>query len=257
MKVKYLRLLHRQFDGQITIREARRLQHYLERDPDARKLARELQHSVQLLEQIPAEEPPANLKKQVMNSIDPLRYQPKPKWQPIAQTRPFFNARTGLAFAVGLSIGLLIAVLLIPQITKQFYSDPTGMSGNIGLPIEGNFQPFRTIPVETDHCTGDIQLLNRKTDLLILAELMSADSIQTRISFPVGMFSLHHFQAAELKNYQMDQSDNYISVTASGHQKFSLLLNRVQIQGQYILIELHVPNALILKETIEANIFKN
>jgi hypothetical protein len=113
MKTKYLDMMNKAIDGELTPRERKHLDAYLASDDEANKLFQDLRLIGQQLETIGKEDPSPTMKAGIMNNL------PHPRtvkqisspsiWDSISE---FFNARPkfrlGYAFFVGLIAGAVI-----------------------------------------------------------------------------------------------------------------------------------------------------
>ena len=137
IKPEYIEWIHQEIDNEISPENKNKLQAYLTTHKEAAKFYQELINSARLLEHMPAVEPPQNLSKRILNSLNFNLYAEKVKAYSNAIklidsfVKP--NPKPAYAFAIGLIMGLIVYALVIMLI---FQEQPIDFADIYGIFIE-------------------------------------------------------------------------------------------------------------------------
>ena len=154
---KISELVNKEIDGVITPSEKIKLDQYINNYPEARKLYYELINTEKKLNLLQDTDPPENLKKNILNSIDINRYA-KPRRNDFRKTVTSFipAPKILITFALGAAVCLIVlsAIFKTPDIFSPFQSDD--VSGTIGL---SNSRIIKSVPVAASAIEGNIEIL--------------------------------------------------------------------------------------------------
>ncbi len=127
---KYIELINRDLDGELTERERRALEAYLASNPEARTYSDEIHKLSEMLDKVERLEPHPNLKKKILNSVSTKRVERREKsWNWLPQFHLRLNFRLVFSFAAGVVAGLFLFAIINPlQPVKQ-----VDLVGTIGL----------------------------------------------------------------------------------------------------------------------------
>ncbi len=154
---KYLELIHKDIDKEITPAEKEMLVIYLKNNPDAEALYLELIETENLLSGVPDREPDENLKKRILNSIDYNRYAPKTK-APGFVSGLFRKRKPGfiLSFSLGLIAGIILLAALFSNPSLVNIFDQKDISGTMGL---AEFEKVDVFDISADDISGTVEII--------------------------------------------------------------------------------------------------
>jgi hypothetical protein len=229
---KYLQLMHKQIDGEITQHEFAELQNYLSRHEEARAIYEELIQTNEMLNRVPAIDPPGELSKLIMNSIDPQRYAVKDRMRfEYSQIFNWFatpNRKPAYAFAVGLVIGLLVYALLMVALFKEQSINITDVYGTIGHIDSNRLETVQTTSIETEQVQGSINL--KRLDDLICFEitLKCESSCDLTLAFDKKDLRFIGYHPSQPTQIKFENQENSIKVAASEGIQFDLFFNKLR-----------------------------
>jgi hypothetical protein len=133
---KYLELINKDIDNNISAYEKELLDNYLKTNPEAHALHQDLFEIENLLDKLPENDPSENLKKRILSSIDFNRYASK-KRKSIGEY--FIAAFTGLrkkttvSFAVGMVTGIIVLSIVFYASYYNNFPRTNNVFGTIGI----------------------------------------------------------------------------------------------------------------------------
>lgn len=181
---KYIELINRDIDKVISPNEKKELEDYLEINPDAEELHRELLLTEELLDRLPNNDPSANLKKRILNSIDYNRYSSKNKKSSFAEYfKNIFSgssAKLATSFALVLVIGTIIVFSF--YLTSNFKNnlEDENVFGTIGVT---NNQLLEIVKIDVDKISGDIQIIKEANLYKFIINVNSSEKYNLQIDF--------------------------------------------------------------------------
>ena len=191
---KYIELIHKDIDKNITQLEKKKLDEYLENNSEAKELHRELFRTEALLDKLPDSEPSPNLTKRILNSIDYNRYSSKTK--KISFSEYFGRIFKGSPLKIATSFGLvlivgtliLFSIYLIPTFNNNL--DNQNISGTIGL---HKAELIETLKIDQNKITGDIKI-NRVNGLYKFnIDVHSAKQYNLEIKFNPANITIENY----------------------------------------------------------------
>jgi hypothetical protein len=186
---KILELMNREIDKANTEKESSELNEYLDKNPEAKQHFLELVKMNMLLAKIPDMDPPADMKMNIMNSIDLNKYAKKAKQPNFFQSlAEFFTVRPKLrlvtTFAIGAAFGLALFAVSDKYIGADFPLDQSHLSGTIMIEKElAEFVVIGSKPIETNYFNGTFELKRSGTDLL--ADIVLNSKVPAKITINI------------------------------------------------------------------------
>lgn len=176
---KFVELIHREIDAENTPDETAKLKAYLAKNVEAGKLYDELVAANTMLREVKAVEPPHNLKKNILRSIQPDRYAVRAKKPAPGSIRslvdmlfgaPSYQLKYAFTFAFGLMAGLFIYALMSNTSQQQVAIDNSNLYGTMAwLDAAGSFKAVDSMAVDLE--AGRISMLVKSSSKQVLAEL--------------------------------------------------------------------------------------
>lgn len=195
---KFVELIHKEIDGDLSDRERAELESFLSRNAEAQALQRDLTKMSQALTEVSAEEPPVNLKKRIMNAIPSNRYALQQK--SFAQTffpGLKFNFKYAYVFVYGLAFGIVATAAILNLRPGINASDVSG-----ALVVNQSTEQaslLKEINLNNSNLSGTITI--RTARGLVLSEI----NLQSNTNVDVQMqFDPEHLRFQEMKNLQTE-----------------------------------------------------
>lgn len=221
---KYIKLINKEIDKEITPKEKASLHEFLNSNSEAKNLYDELLASENLLDRLPDNDPSINLKKQILNSIDKSRYQSVKKHSPLSnfikQTIFQTKYRIAFTFTLGLLVGLLIYSILF---NNNQVSDNYDLYGTIGL---GNSELVKSFPVETSSIYGKVDILRSANQLGIEFTLNSKIPYELTLKYDQNNTKFDNISFYGKNKIKLDSGNNLLKLSESGSHKYRLLFTQ-------------------------------
>lgn len=169
--------MQKEIDGNISSKERTRLQEFLQKD-DKTKYAYQTQiQTSRLLNSISPVDPPPNLKKRIMNSIDLDRYHIKEnkrgfQFSFIKKQIPKFV----FAFVLGIIVGIILPTSFLITSTS---TNPKNIIGAIGLQKKGHSKMLERLAIDLPTVKGKITL--NELNGLIPCEIDLESRVETEL----------------------------------------------------------------------------
>lgn len=201
--LKYIELINKDIDKTISPRDKEKLRQYLEANPEAKTLQRELIISEELLDKLPNNDPSENLKKKILNSIDYNRYAEKKKKSLFKEYYSRIMTGSSKKMATSFSLALIIGIIIL----FSFYINSdlnnslndTNVYGTIGL---NNAEPLEIIKIDISQISGNIKIQRETNMYEFIIDVNSEEEYNLRINFDPTKISI--------KNDQTKINDNII-----------------------------------------------
>ena len=185
---KHLQLIHQEIDGENSSEESEAVQKYMLKNEEAKTLYSDLNALSNLLNQVDAKDPSPNLKKNILNSIQPYKSSSREKTPVIGgliqNIKSVFQIKYGFAFASGLAAGLILFVLL----GNQNLQTPVNEISNFYVTMipkeaDNNLQSASFFEINLDQVTGSVHVKNGKDVVLLELQLNSSQNIDVYLGF--------------------------------------------------------------------------
>jgi hypothetical protein len=238
---KILELMHQEIDGEIKNEDKTRLRAYMNKNPEAEKTYQTLLETVRNLEAVQEVEPPANLKEDILNQINPNLYI---NGKNRSDTTPIFqlifsqkNMRRALALAAVFVLGFCISPLVLYPPIAEKQGKSQDISGTIGIPDYDMVSNVQSKMINLGQISGMIELKESENFLWIEVDLDSDKKIEAKINY-----NNTHIQVKSFLPYNPDEivfqhTGNEILVTTS--RSFILSFTRKTDMKSNLNISLH------------------
>jgi hypothetical protein len=224
---KFLELIHKDIDKEITPPEKEMLGKYLKQNPEAEELHRELIEAEKLLDKLPEPEPSENLKKRILNSLDLNRYAPNKKDNLFRVFAPRHKPR--YAFSLVVVVGIILIGLFIsnPNLITSF--DQEEISGTMGI---YSAKQIVALNVKNDDLNGLIEVFKGSdpegSDLYrfgFSVKLSAADNYQLNIEYDPSYVTLKDIFSENESKFTTISRDGAVQISSVGDSFFSVLFS--------------------------------
>lgn len=218
---KYIELMNKEIDQVITPQERIELQNYLSDNKTAKEYFDELILTNNFLNRLPDQNPPENLKKQIINSIDFSRYE---KHQEPAKKPAGFlwglKFRYTYIFAAGLLAGIIIFSLYYLNSGNVKTNE---VEGTIGA---GNLRTIQEIQLNFSDISGKIELKQRDNTFWFDISAFTPQNTDFIVTYP-DEIKFENIKPGSMSNIELSRNGNYIKITNSGTQQYSLQFSQI------------------------------
>jgi len=223
---KYIELIHKEIDGIIRPDELRMLKTYLNENPEAQTLYRELQQTVQLLNQVEEIEPSVNLKEKIMSSIDPNKSEiPRRKTASVSFMSRWF-VKPVYTFALGMIAGLLIYGLVVENMIQKNSPDTNGLYGTIGMKESMSGKKAQKVSVLLPEIKGTISMRQAESVVKLEANLTTPYECDLILEYDP---SLIRFDGMPMQGRYaiLENSDQFVRIKSSGQIQYNIYFTRL------------------------------
>ena len=242
---KYIELMNREIDKQITDDEKIELHNYLSVNESANEYYNELLQTNEYLNHIPDREPSENLKKQIINSINfskyPVRTEKKSFWNILTVPR----MKLSYTFAAGLIIGIIV-FSLISNNSNNITTD--NEFGTIGIE-NSDATIVKDIAINRSNITGNIQLKKYKNNFLFDVDLISRQKIEFKITYPQNIV-LQGLNPGLLNNIDLSKGDNFITSESSGIHQYKLIFSQLNKKSSSLNIQVMQLGNVVFEDNV-------
>jgi len=227
---KYVELIHADVDSELPEQYRAELSRYLLANPDARALRDELRQVCRTLGQLPAVEPPPELRDSILAAIPQRTVAAMPP--PSIATR-FPYLRVAAAFAGGLLVSAIAAQL---GEDREAGFDVSQVVGTLASqdPVVGS-APVATIQVALDQAKGKVSLFRSATMRVVEFDLA--------VQQPLEVVVTHDGQEARFSGLGQ--------AVSAGNQRYALVLEGAGQAGSAIDIRFLAGGAEIYRDELE------
>lgn len=117
---KYIHLIQKDLDQEISKREKKKLLDYIETNSEAEKLYSELKATVRMLAQADEFDPPQDIKENVLNKIDLYKYNHKPAQETIFESLKSFFGEIRFKYAYSFTVGIVTGLIIFSLISNNY-----------------------------------------------------------------------------------------------------------------------------------------
>jgi len=245
---KYIELMNKEIDGEITKAEQEKLNRYLSANPEAQNFYDELRQTSDLLGTIPRVEPSPNIKKYVMNSIDLTRYSTSKnpsKFRSLVLSlfaKP--SPKLAYAFALGIVVGILMYLVVLENVISKRGIDVTDFYGTIGISEKTGFKTLKAIPIALPEINGTIAIKRLENIFVIETDLNALQETEIQLEYDESYLQFSHFNSGSRSKLSFDFGENYIRTSCLGDVQYGLFFTEVIADGKPIIIKLFVAGEL-------------
>jgi hypothetical protein len=251
---RYMNLIQQEVDGTNTSSERRRLREHLGENPEAKAIYDDLLRVTNMLNKVEKVDPPPNLKKTVLNSIQTDKYVTKKNGSrilgSIANLLPArrFDLRYAYIFGVGLLAGIVVYALFIERNTSPDLSRLYGTMGatNASLALETAGQ----LSINLAKVQGTIT--TRFAPGVVMAELQlkSEQPVEAVLEFDKSDISFSAIGRQNNSTDNLEIGENYLCLTNLGEGKYTILFDDRTEQISMINCKISSSGTPIFQESI-------
>jgi hypothetical protein len=235
LEQRVIDLINAEIDGELGSEESAELESILQASAEARIMKTELRKLTNLMEDMPEQEPPADLASRILKQIRLTVPRPadgpslRPKWSPLEWLASFQPAQAGVAFAAG----LLLTVAFYEAV--QHHGAPADLSSMVGTMVaDPSSLPAREkdrLPIAGPGLSGSVSLGEIGEYLVLSFDLESVQQTEIEVGLAeagLGFGGIAHASAAgNAGDETYEVSGGTLRVVNQGRQVFSVFLPQV------------------------------
>ncbi len=247
---KYIELINKKIDGQLTTDEEQILNSYLVTHPNSGDYSKDLRRAMELLENLDELNPPPALKNNIMNAVDPALYSRNNtlkrenfSWSLLFQPAP----RISLAFAAGLLIGIFMFSLY----DNNYTLDNKDIYGTIGLANRNHYTVLNQIPLKNAQATGLLTIKKSTANLIADINLQNMFVGELTVEYDPAKFIFNGYESFEQSSSRLENSIGILKLTISGRNHSQLMFKEISGSSSSIKFELKTAQKVLVSKTIE------
>lgn len=224
----FIELMNRSVDERLSAEEQAELDRYLSAHPEAREYYKNLNRAVQAVTQIPTVDPPARLKRNIMDTVQSVRATTGRGQGILGAVRAMFGRRIVWRYAYAFSAGVicgfavLAVVLQSPQSSRPL--DPSQASGALVLADKADdLLPIDRAEFAVGSAAGTIQTKLSNGLILLQIDIASVDEAMIEIFFDTADLSFAGFWQPDHFRGNIDRIDSLVSLRHPGAGKHFLV----------------------------------
>lgn len=225
--IETIKLIHKKIDSELTTREQEQLNRVLSDFPEMKKLHDELTQTCSLIGSIEQINPSPELRKTIMNSIDPKRYtqETRSRSKKISGTRIFARPRVkyGLTFAAGALVSALVLIISSINLEDRIVVDETNFMGTIGGTNKMKAEKIDGFGFHTLDIKGEAAL--KRLDNIIECDLQfqASEDVEMLATFDQDALGFLGVRPQNLKmNFRLESDENSVTTYCENKAKISL-----------------------------------
>jgi len=226
----FISLVDKVICGDITDAERRELDSYLTDNAEARKVYDEMLETCELLGRVGDLEPPGDLRKRIMDSVDAAMYRAPGSnvsaakdsgWSGLkALFRP--RLKPALAFSVGLIVGLLAYSAIRQGASRS--GDVSGLYGTIGGGDPAERDIIASLVVEGEGARGTIDLFEAGGFVVVATELSPGGDLDFILEFDPEVVRFEGFGPSYASGVTLTVEEGYVASHGSGTGRYIMSL---------------------------------
>lgn len=246
-------LINREVDGLNSEKESRELTEYLSQNADAGTLQRDLLQMRDLLARDGDLEPPPNLKKIILNSIQVQKYPPmRTKWY----SRSIFPAlipRINAISAVTLLAGVMLGFLSYSLMNKHVSGDFSGLYGTMAAHgISPNFETSDEAALTLPNGDGTIALKRAGEKIFAELQLNSDDQLTAKFQYPENTLSFSSYGQSASGAQNLSFKENSLAIENIGRNSYLVVFNRLTASSVPVKLEVFRQQVLVYEKTLSS-----
>ncbi len=241
---KYIELIHRRLDGEITPAENTELTSHLAASTEAHALYEHLSQTFKVVASVPPVDPPSDLKAEVLASIGRAPHHAAAPQRSLREVMlSVFTPRLSYGLAAGVLLGIAIGTIGSRGLGSHNSIDPSSLAGTItsgAIPKES--RRIDNDSFQNDRFTGRVTVDDVQGAIWVRLEIESGDDVTMNLSMGDRAWTLKGFaQSSPIQNalgttgsglYLTHHGKNaYVFVLESTDQLAPVLSLRLDCQG--------------------------
>ena len=251
---KYIELINKEIDGEITSIEQERLNRYYSVNPEARKFHDELRQTSELLSEIPMVEPSPNIKKYVMNSIDLNRYskatKPGKLESVISNLLVKPSPKLAYAFALGILVGILVYSALFENMISKRGMNVTDFYGTIRIDEQSGFRTVKEIPITLPEINGVISVQRLANIVVLEIDVRTLKEMEIQFEYDASHLKFSHFSSGSQSKISFVFRESYVQASFCGDIQFILFFTKIAAEDRTIRLKLFLAGDLCYTQNI-------
>jgi hypothetical protein len=232
IKSKYLKLIHKEIDGEISAENKNKLLTYLSQNDEAHAVYDQLRYTTNLLKNVPEVESPPDLTSDIMNSINFNRYsnEMKTRFDFVRIINWFIKPtpKPAYAFALGLIFGLIFYAIVIMMVFKEQPVDLADLYGTISTVDKSEVENISTHAVDLPGANGSINLRRIHNTLLFEINIQPTDNFELKMKYDTDDFAFAAYHPLCPAHTNFDNQESSISISSSDNAAFVLFFTKNQ-----------------------------
>jgi hypothetical protein len=239
---KTRKLIQKCLDDDLSRRQERHLHKILEEDPDALRLYGALRNTVDLVEELPVEEPPDHVKERVMERIELRRGARARERRPGRMEylrRPV--PRLVGAFATGGIVVGVFLMLFFRSTTESRLHSSQFANGTMGGDTVMNEELVGTLPMETGDLKGDLKVLRSGSRIVLDGHIQGVSAelpVQLTFLFSPDSLSLTGLHVPSPLAGGMETRPGFLYVTLTRELPFRLIMRKTASESVSLKVRL-------------------
>lgn len=184
-------LLNQEVDGTNSPKEREEVKALLSKNTEARRMFDALKRLASLLNATPQVEPPASLKKRVLNSLPNTRPLPQ-RLFPLFSTIRMLTQGTNVRYAYTFAGGAVVGILLFAFLTGS-PSDTSSLVGTIGSPVP---PIIRSAEIDLPEVQGTFSAEAAENTIIVTADINPTERIEFIVRFDESKLQFDHSEAS-------------------------------------------------------------
>jgi len=239
---KFIVLMHKDLDGEISAPEKAQLLDYISKNSEAETYYQQLLSVNKSLSNVKEIDPPGELKSTILNTINPNRYSQDIKRESaIIEWRSFFQkqrVQVALAIAAGIMIGLVLYPLIGYSPRESDWRSAAEITGTIGPNDSVQEQKKLSRTVNINKLKGSIDLVQTRDIIKIGFNLSGESSYNIHINYEPDILSVLSMQPQNAMKIGLHQYRNEIRLSAA--DPFALLFFRKSMDNCELPVTLFI-----------------
>jgi hypothetical protein len=254
-KEQCIQLINAEIDGNISDHDKERLHKYLNQNPEMKQLYLQLINSQNILNRTADTEPPSDLKKTILSSIDENRYAVSKNGgllnfikNCIVSTRPV--PKYAFSFSVGLVLGAFAIFALYQDIemTPNMNSKLTGAI--ISSNFNADFKAVGSLDINKPGLEGRIEIAQSPDFVKVDFYIFSEDAVEISSEFEKGELGFLSFVQENAEVKKIDSGIDSFTFNHKGSNKYSLLFINMAAGQAKVIIKIWSDEIIFKKEII-------
>jgi hypothetical protein len=255
IETKWIEIINRQLDGELSEKEEAELVEYIKKNQEAQQFYSEQRRMIRYLNGVPEVNPPAGLKNAVMTGISEsahMHHENRPA--PVLDSRNWFSRETMkviISHAAFLLIGFGIAAYFIQTSSSKPLIDLNQLSGTIGLTRQALNQSGFVNTVEFQQFKGHVDQKQNKSEAWIKFNFSSGNEYKINLIYDPQVLCLRVFIPSDSKYIFLENTEKKLAVHSEG--SFFLAFTKLESQRSDLKVEITEASGKIERFVLKVN----
>lgn len=255
----YIELMHKEIDDIISPEEHEKLFHYLGTNVEAKNFYQDLVKTSNLLKEMPEVEPPNNLKKDILNSVNWNRYKRKKRRFSLNSIFTDWLLKPQLKFAYSFAIGIIVGVIVYSLLSTSIKVDnqvnTDDLYGAIGLKEPTQLKELQQIPIDLDDLQGNISLKQFKNFIIFDINLHSKLASELFLGYESPSYQFQGFHQSGDNNISLEEGSNFVIVSNLQNANYQIFFNKDTQKPSPIDLKISMSGQVRIHQSIYVNLY--